>query len=61
LHQLTELPIEETPPALTHPLALFWFLPAPDASDWPYPDFSSFGIPAAGSPEDRELDIVFDS
>ena len=46
---------------LVNPAALAALAPALSAADIPMPDWEEFEVPAAGSPEDRQLDIQFDS
>jgi hypothetical protein len=46
---------------LVHPLALFWFLPAPGSEAAELPPWEAFGFAEPGSPEDAAFDIVFDA
>jgi hypothetical protein len=40
---------------------VFWFTPAPENQAVPLPSWEDLGLPRAGSPEDMQLDIVFDA
>ena len=46
---------------LVHPLAIFWFLPAPGGEAAELPPWEAFAIAAPGCDDDAALDIVFDS
>ncbi|MGE4088369.1 MAG: hypothetical protein AB7F93_09815 [Immundisolibacter sp.] len=48
------------PLALRAPRAIFWFLPLPGQDAVEAPPWDSLGLCAAGDPDDRALDIVFD-
>jgi hypothetical protein len=46
---------------LDNPTAMAPLAPALSAADIPLPKWEEFNVPAPGSPEDRQLDIQFDS
>jgi hypothetical protein len=60
LAQTATLPDQRETPALVHPTAVFWFLPAPDGEAAALPEFETLGLVAAGDEPDVQLDIVFD-
>jgi hypothetical protein len=61
IRQAATWPIDRTAPELSHPLALFWFLPAPTLEVVPRPEWSQLRLVAPGDPQDTCFDIVFDS
>jgi hypothetical protein len=60
LKQAAEVPVDERPPPLAHPLAVFWFLPAPGPEDAEWPAWDALDLVGPGDPADAVLDIVFD-
>ncbi len=61
VRQLAVLPEDSRSLPLYHPLAIFWFLPAPGIEAAEMPGWYDFGFVEPGDPEDLELDIVFDA
>ncbi|HEV7406089.1 MAG TPA: hypothetical protein VGO11_24295 [Chthoniobacteraceae bacterium] len=61
LGEAAALPDERPPLPLTHPLAIFWFTPAPEMAAVSLPPLQAFGFIEAGAPDDLALDLVFDS
>lgn len=58
--ELAKLPSERPPLDLVHPLAVMWFLPAPDLDAAPMPPWQDLGLGEGGDAEDLAMDIVFD-
>jgi len=59
LQQVTPERIQRELP-LVNPGAMAPLVPVLSAADIPMPAWDEFGVPAPGSPEDRQLDIQFD-
>lgn len=61
LQKLAMIPEERPMPELRHPLAVLWFVPAPDPEAAELPPWGEFGFVVPGDEDDRQLDIVFDA
>lgn len=61
IHKAANLPRPAGCIPLLHPLAILWFMPTPEPECIPRPDWAELGLVQAGDPEDRDLDIEFDS
>jgi hypothetical protein len=61
IRQTAVLPENRSPLPCVHPLAVFWFLPAPGPEATEPPAWEDFGFVAAGDEADLALDIIFDS
>lgn len=61
--EVIEICAQETHEAipLRSPTSLFWFVPIPDVDVITKPDWDSLEVAAAGSDDDLQLDIVWDS
>jgi len=60
VRRLAVFPIPECPPPLLHPLAVFWFVPAPGVEAVELPPWEAFGFVEQGDEADIALDVVFD-
>lgn len=61
LRETAVFPVPEYPPPLVHPLAVFWFVPAPDEETAGWPPWDAFGFVEPGDEADAALDVVFDN
>jgi len=61
LQKTAVFPVPKSPPPLASPLALFWFVPAPDIETVEWPPWDAFGFVEPGDEADRASDIVFDN
>lgn len=57
---LAVFPIPECLPPLLHPLAVFWFIPAPSVEAVELPPWEAFGLVEPNDEADTALDIIFD-
>jgi hypothetical protein len=60
VRRLAVFPAPECPPPLVHPLAVFWFVPAPGVEVVELPPWEAFGFVEPGDEADIALDVVFD-
>jgi hypothetical protein len=60
VRRLAVFPVPERPPPLLHPLAVFWFVPAPGVEAVELPPWEAFGFVEPGDEADIALDVVFD-
>jgi hypothetical protein len=60
VQRLAVFPVPECPPPLVHPLAVFWFVPAPGVEAVELPPWEAFGFVEPGDEADIALDVVFD-